>query len=231
MWFYQKDKRVFNVKFGDTRVVEDLDVFAHVGRFSAYDEYIEFELKNGQIFFKGRGIPTAYNAAKGVLNVEFEKGKSDNPMVDAIVLYQGELADTDAAEQPRLRAEWEARIQAEVKKKEDEKVKKEEARLKQREKHKVRNDHYDEYEEEEFEEGGEEIDESDTSVLKRIAKSPGAILGLIFIAILVGAYVFFGGGLPISTAKATSPIIDDDVPATKEKSSGDKQKKQKAKAK
>ena len=32
--------------------MESLDIFEKVGRFAAYDEYIEFEYTLGQIFFK-----------------------------------------------------------------------------------------------------------------------------------------------------------------------------------
>jgi hypothetical protein len=52
MYFKENNKRVFNIKFGESRVVDKLDVVAKVGRYAAYDEYIEFEYTLGKVFFK-----------------------------------------------------------------------------------------------------------------------------------------------------------------------------------
>ena len=52
MYFKEKNRRVFHIKFGESRVVQSLDVVDKVGRFAAYDEYIEFEYSVGKIFFK-----------------------------------------------------------------------------------------------------------------------------------------------------------------------------------
>jgi hypothetical protein len=47
MYFKEKGKRVFNIKFGSKKVVDGLDIVEKVGRFAAYDEYIEFEYSLG----------------------------------------------------------------------------------------------------------------------------------------------------------------------------------------
>lgn len=52
MYFKEKGKRVFNIKFGEKRVVESLDIVEKVGRYAAYDEYVEFEYASGEVFFK-----------------------------------------------------------------------------------------------------------------------------------------------------------------------------------
>jgi hypothetical protein len=52
MYFRENGQRIFNIKFGENRVVEGLDIFSKVGRFAAYDEYIEFEYSSGKIFYK-----------------------------------------------------------------------------------------------------------------------------------------------------------------------------------
>lgn len=52
MYFKEKGKRQFHIKFGSKRVVESLDIVEKVGRFAAYDEYIEFEYRAGEVFFK-----------------------------------------------------------------------------------------------------------------------------------------------------------------------------------
>lgn len=52
--------RVFHIKFGNKRVVESLDIFEKVGRFAAYDEYVEFEYTLGTIFVKVRAALLFY---------------------------------------------------------------------------------------------------------------------------------------------------------------------------
>ena len=37
---------MFDFKIGDLTVIEDIDIFAKVGKNRAYDEFIEFEIKN-----------------------------------------------------------------------------------------------------------------------------------------------------------------------------------------
>lgn len=89
MWFRESGKRAFDIKFGDCVVAEKLDVFSKVGKFAAYDEYTEFEMKVDQIFYKDKLCSGALKGNK--LIVQFEKINIDNPMVNAIVLYQGGL--------------------------------------------------------------------------------------------------------------------------------------------
>lgn len=72
MYFDKPGKRVFNIKFGDHVVVKDMDIVAKSGKFTAHDEYIEFDFKRGDILIKGKSIGhTAYK--NGKLVVEFEK--------------------------------------------------------------------------------------------------------------------------------------------------------------
>jgi len=44
----------------------------------------------------------------------------DNPKVDGIVLFSGELADTDYSEISQMRSDWDKRITEEGKRKEEE---------------------------------------------------------------------------------------------------------------
>ena len=46
-----KNQRVFNVKLGFSSVIEDLDIFARVGKYSLLTLYIEFEIKNNQVIY------------------------------------------------------------------------------------------------------------------------------------------------------------------------------------
>lgn len=53
---------MFNIKLGDTIVVKDFDVVKKSGsKFSAYDEYIEFDYNNGVVTFNKK---TCQNAVK-----------------------------------------------------------------------------------------------------------------------------------------------------------------------
>jgi len=61
-------------------------------------------------------------------------------MIDAIVLFQGELAETDYAELATMRKDWDRTMKSEATKREEERARKDESRLKRREKTKTRND-------------------------------------------------------------------------------------------
>jgi len=83
-------KRIFNVMLGNCVGEQGIDVFEKVGRFAAYDSYIEFELRNNNVFVKGELCKGAFINNK--LRVFYTKIGVDNPMVDAIVLYEGGLS-------------------------------------------------------------------------------------------------------------------------------------------
>ena len=72
MYFKSTGQRVFNIKFGSSRVVNNLDVYAKAGRFAAFDEYIEFQYEKGEIIFKNKPLPDAIVNGNQLL-VEFEK--------------------------------------------------------------------------------------------------------------------------------------------------------------
>jgi len=91
LYFNEKKKRVFNLKFGDRIVANEIDIVALVGKSAAYDEYTEFELKDEAIYFKGAICPSAYDPINKNMRVVFEKTSYDNPKVDGIVLYRGTL--------------------------------------------------------------------------------------------------------------------------------------------
>ena len=46
MWFREPNKRVFHIKLGNKRVAENIDVVRKVGHAAAYNEYVEFELRD-----------------------------------------------------------------------------------------------------------------------------------------------------------------------------------------
>lgn len=96
VYFTAPGKKVFDISLGSHTVLKDVDIFAKVGKFAPYDEFIEFDVKKNTVFFQGRALESAVST-KGGLVVKFIRGKSDNPKVNAIILVKGTLDDTDHA--------------------------------------------------------------------------------------------------------------------------------------
>ena len=92
MYFQVPNQRVFNIKFGDKHVLRDVDVVSKVGPFAAYDEYIEFEVKGGKLFFNGEECSKGYDAVNKKFKVTFEKTHKDLPKVEGIVLFDGPIS-------------------------------------------------------------------------------------------------------------------------------------------
>jgi len=57
--------------------------------------YIEFEYKDGKIFYENNEIPNALSTKEQGIVVNFIKKEKDNPKINAILLVQGGLEDTD----------------------------------------------------------------------------------------------------------------------------------------
>lgn len=75
-------------------MIDELDIFAKVGRAAAHDEYLPFQIKNGRLVVKGRS-----SSYSGKLEVTFQRiDHRDNPKVNAIIVWKGS-AD-------RLYPEW-----------------------------------------------------------------------------------------------------------------------------
>lgn len=53
---------------GHTIVIKDLDIFAKVGKATAHEEYVEFEVRNNQLYTNDESF--VFN---GILSVEFLK--------------------------------------------------------------------------------------------------------------------------------------------------------------
>lgn len=68
-------------------------VFAQVGRGNAHDEHIHFSVRNGRMFYGDE--ESAIRGGK--VRVEFIKGYRDNPKINAIVLFSGDVENV-----PRL---------------------------------------------------------------------------------------------------------------------------------
>lgn len=93
VYFNNKGEKIFDVKLGDKKIVQDLDIYEKVGKASAYDEYIQFEVKNNNVYIDNKLINDAYKDGKIILT--FAKSEADNPKINAILVVKGTLQDTD----------------------------------------------------------------------------------------------------------------------------------------
>lgn len=128
LYFKQANKRVMNINFGETQVLKGLDVVAKVGPNAAYDEYIEFQLNNGEVFVNGKKCSQAFK--NGKLVVVFEKTDKDLPKIEGLLLVEGTLQDTDYATQESMRQEWMTRIEEEKRLHDEERKRKMEVKRK-----------------------------------------------------------------------------------------------------
>ena len=96
VYFNSKGEKIFNVALGKENIIKNLDIYAKVGKAEAYDEYIEFEIRNKQVLYKNKNCNKALDGDK--LLVNFLKGSADNPKINAILLIKGNLKDTDYSE-------------------------------------------------------------------------------------------------------------------------------------
>ena len=88
---------------GKETIIRNLDIYGKVGKAEAYDEYVEFEIRNKQVYFKNKSCNKALDGDKLVVN--FKKGSADNPKVNAILLVKGNLKDTDYTEKKKKEEE------------------------------------------------------------------------------------------------------------------------------
>lgn len=91
MYFEKPGQRVFDIKIGDSIVIQDMDVFERTGaKYAAHEEYLEFEVKDAAVYVNG--AKTKNGLKGGNLQLTFSKGKADNPIIQAIIVYQGPVA-------------------------------------------------------------------------------------------------------------------------------------------
>ena len=94
VYFDGPNRKVFNVALGSETVLYDVDIFAKVGKFAPYDEFIEFDIRQKTVYFHNSPVASALVPSKSALLVRFIKGKKDNPKVNALVLVKGALQGT-----------------------------------------------------------------------------------------------------------------------------------------
>ncbi len=101
VYFNNKGEKVFDFKIGDETILENIDIYEKVGKNNAYDEFIEFELKNNKILVEGKEVANGYDEDSKKLQISFEKKEADNPKINAILIVRGTLKDTDYDEYQR----------------------------------------------------------------------------------------------------------------------------------
>ncbi|CAF2469818.1 unnamed protein product [Rotaria sp. Silwood2] len=110
VWFNAPNMKVFRVILNDEHsVIDELDIFAQVGRATAYDEYVPFQIKNGRLVVKSRS-----SSYSGQLKVTFQKlDTRDNPKINALIIWKGsvdqipQLLSKSESEQPEVEKEVE----------------------------------------------------------------------------------------------------------------------------
>lgn len=50
VYFNSPGEKIFDIALGNLKVVSQLDIYSKVGKATAFDEYIEFEFKNGKVY-------------------------------------------------------------------------------------------------------------------------------------------------------------------------------------
>ena len=166
VYFNNKGEKIFNVALGKDNIIKNLDIYAKVGKAEAYDEYIEFEIRNKNVLYKNKSCHKALDGDKLVVN--FLKGTADNPKINAILLVKGTLKDTDYAEK---------------KKKDEEKRKKKMKQLKREELINLRHDADELYDEEQLNDENFTI-KKDTGFFSIFSSPLGIYIG--------GSLVLFG---------------------------------------
>jgi len=103
VYFTNKGDKIFNVALGRETIIKNLDIYSKVGKAYALDEYVEFEIRNKQVYYKNKNCAKALMGDK--LQINFVKGSADNPKVNAILLVKGSLKDTDYIEKMKKEEE------------------------------------------------------------------------------------------------------------------------------
>lgn len=179
VYFNSANEKVFDINIGNKLVVKHLDIYSKVGKSTAYDEFVEFEIKNGKAYLNGKLADNGYDSSNNTLKVVFKKAERDNPKINGILVIKGTLQDTDYAN-----------FKLQMEDMEKEKMEKE---RKQREIKKRNNLHYD------FEEFEEDFVDVDIEKNKSSMSSPLIWFGILLVSFI--AYNFF-------TRKSTSEEDD-----------------------
>ena len=89
---YDVKKRMFKISVGDCLLNEKVDVLALAGgRLKALNLYFPVKLSNNDVYYKSQKCNGGYSTASKSIAVTFGSVGVDNPMVSAVILFQGTL--------------------------------------------------------------------------------------------------------------------------------------------
>jgi len=95
VYFNSASEKIFDVNIGNKKVVSQLDIYSKVGKSTAYDEFVEFEVRGGKAYINNKFTEGGYDNTNETLKVTFKKSEKDNPKINAILVVKGGLQDTD----------------------------------------------------------------------------------------------------------------------------------------
>lgn len=95
VYFNSASEKIFDVNIGNKKIISQIDIFSKVGKSTAYDEFIEVEIKNKKAYYRGKAIENGYDAEKESLILIFKKGERDNPKINGILVVKGGIENTD----------------------------------------------------------------------------------------------------------------------------------------
>ena len=101
VYFNNKGEKMFDFKIGDETILEKIDIYEKVGKNNAYDEFVEFELKNKKIYVEGKEAVNGYDPDENKIKLTFVKKDADNPKINGLLIVRGTLKDTDYDEYQR----------------------------------------------------------------------------------------------------------------------------------
>lgn len=88
VYFTAPNQKVFDIMLNNEHVVvKQLDIYGQVGKAAAHDEIIYFTVSRGRLYYKEEES----EVKRSTIRLEFIKGNKDNPKVNAIVLFKGDL--------------------------------------------------------------------------------------------------------------------------------------------
>lgn len=68
-------------------MLDEFDIYSRVGRSTAHDEYIPFQIKNGRLVVQGRS--SSYSRQ---LKITFQRlDHRDNPKINALIIWRGSI--------------------------------------------------------------------------------------------------------------------------------------------
>uniref|UniRef100_A0A915IXC0 Conserved oligomeric Golgi complex subunit 7 n=1 Tax=Romanomermis culicivorax TaxID=13658 RepID=A0A915IXC0_ROMCU len=88
VYFNAPKEKVFSVALNDRPIVNDIDVFAKVGKAVAYDEIVPFTIKNRKMTLNGESFDF-----DGTFTLTFLQGEYDNPKINAFYMMRGKPQD------------------------------------------------------------------------------------------------------------------------------------------